>query len=739
MLYPGGWARLTIEPANQRELDRLRQPVMTPKVMYESDRSIVARDLTTYEYGRRPKDVPLHRRHDQVPDNFGGVLRQLWELPSRLDVQIKAGRRLYAAGPGVAEAIDTTGRKPKVVGRVTFGGVPHRLLAADGKLFVVTVEGRIMAFAAPQRGRAVRHTESIAPASPADQWTERTAAILKATAVRDGYALVLGIDHGRLVEELVRQSNLHVIAVGADPAKVATIRNRLCGMGLYGTRLSAVVGNPVDYPFSPYMASLVVSETPDVLARAPERSLARVVFRLLRPYGGIAVATGWPADRDRLEEIIKSESLTGAGVRETGGSVLLVRPGPLPRAADWSHAQADAASTGASQDEFIGPPMAVLWFDAAQRWHKYPGQNQVRVAGGRLVLLEEDMMQASDVYTGRKLWEVGAPFGKRPIAAPNARRADRYMKHRQWGPPRSVAPSTQFVAVQDAIYLSSGPRCLVFDPATGRRTGHIDIPEDLRTPWANLRVHGDRLVGTSGANVLCVHRRSGKLLWRVKTTVPALSVAVGGGKVFCAELINRRRGDKTPRKDGLFALDLATGKRVWHREGGRPLRYSPLLDLVVTPSGFYRGADGKPLPSGPTSSARLVFRRKGLPKDGVPGLIAGKRLIAGDDTTLTFHRLPSGARIGGPMKWNRRGCTGIRASARVVTTRFCGNSAWIDLSNREITPLLAVRPACGSNNNLIPANGVLIAPNLTGGCTCNYLPVSVACVPAAVVRRDGAE
>ena len=49
--------------------------------------------------------------------------------------------------------------------------------------------------------------------------------------------------------------------------------------------------------------------------------------------------------------------------------------------------------------------MSVLWFDAAQRWHKFPGQNQVRVAGGRLILHEKDVLRASDVYTGRQLWE----------------------------------------------------------------------------------------------------------------------------------------------------------------------------------------------------------------------------------------------------------------------------------------------------------------------------------------------
>ena len=53
MLYPGGWTRLEIERANQRELDRFSQPVMTPDVMYESDQSIVARDLTEYTLQKR--------------------------------------------------------------------------------------------------------------------------------------------------------------------------------------------------------------------------------------------------------------------------------------------------------------------------------------------------------------------------------------------------------------------------------------------------------------------------------------------------------------------------------------------------------------------------------------------------------------------------------------------------------------------------------------------------------------
>ncbi len=738
MLYPGGWTRLDIERGNQRELDRFCQPVMTPEVAYESGQAIVARDLTTYTLHEWTADNrPAHRSKDEVPEKFGADFRRLWELPSKLEVHIKAGSRLYVGGPGVVEAIDTAGQEPKVVWHAEIEGTPQRMLAADEKLFIVTTEGSLLAFASGQSDEATTHTVANTDPPTADEWSERANAILEATDVRDGFALVLGIDRGRLVEELVRQSNLHVIAVDEDPGKVDAVRDRLDGMGLYGTRASVLVGNPVTYPFSPYMASLVVSETPDGLARAEERALAQAVFHALRPYGGVACVWGALADHDRMEEVVKGDAFPGASVREAGDFVLLARSGALPGAADWSHAEANAASAGASEDE-VRSPTAVLWFDAAQRWHKYPGQDQVRVAGGRVVLFEEGMLRASDVYTGRALWEIQVHVGVKPLADPNAREAVRYARHRVWGPKASLASTTQMVVVEDAIYLSEGTTCLVFDPATGKSAGQIDLPEDLKAPWANLRVHGEYLVGSSGFHVLCMQRRTGDLLWRVETARPALSLAVGGDKVFCVELTDPKRGEDETRDGSMFALNITTGEQVWQRAGGARLRYSPSLDIVVTPTGFYRGSDGKPLlPTSGSSPPRLVVKGNGLPKPGVPGFIAGSKLLTGSEENLRVYDIPSGDPVGDPLKWFRRGCTGTRASTHLLTTRYHGNSAWVDLDNCEITQLLGVRPGCSVNNNLYPANGVLNIPNLTGGCTCNYAPVSMACVPAGVVERGG--
>jgi outer membrane protein assembly factor BamB len=736
MLYPGGWTRLDTERANQRELDSFRQPVMTPEAMFESGRSIVARDLTDVALRELTKeDLPSYRVDDPYPDTVHGEFRQLWKMPSELTVHIKAGSRLYVGGPGLVEAIDTAAPQPRVVWQAQLDGTPQRMLAADDKLFVVTNEGSILAFAAPRPGGPTTHTVTRARPPAADQWTERASAILQVTGASDGYALVLGIDKGRLVEELARQSNLYVIAIDEDAEKVREVRHRLDDLGVYGTQASVLAGDPMTCPFSPYIASLVVSEDPDRLQNVRERTLVQAVYHTLRPYGGVACIWGSLADRARIEQLVQDEALAGASVGETGNFVLLSRSGPLPGASDWSHAQANAASTGACEDTFIRSPMTILWFDAAQRWHKYPGQVQVRVAGGRLVLFEEGVLRASDVYTGRMLWEVEVPLGANPLTDELAREAVRYERHRQWGPNPSLAPTTQLVALEDSVYLSAGKSCSVFDASTGDRTRRIDLPEDLQSPWANLRVDGDYLVGSSERHVLCVHRRTGELLWRVEAASAALSLAMGGDKVFCAEVADPRRGQDEALDGSMFALNIATGGEVWRRTGGSRLRYSPTLDIVVTPTGYYRGSDGAPLlETSDAKQMRFVVEGKGLPQSGVPGLIAGSKLLTGNDENLRVFGIPSGDPIGSPLNWTRRGCTGTRASVHLLTTRYRSNSAWIDLESREITPLLGVRPGCAINNNLYPANGVLNIPNLTAGCTCNFAPASVACVPADVVE-----
>jgi hypothetical protein len=226
-------------------------------------------------------------------------------------------------------------------------------------------------------------------------------------------------------------------------------------------------------------------------------------------------------------------------------------------------------------------------------------------------------------------------------------------------------------------------------------------------------------------------RHTGDVLWSKELARPGLSVAVGGGRVFCAETANLRRGEDETTDGSTRALDIATGEVVWERAGGAPLRYSPSHDILVTPVGFYRAADGSLLksPADPKQRRWVVVGRE-RPEPGLPGWITSGMLLTGSEQSLLTYELPSGKPLTEePLEWVRRGCTDTRASERLLTTRYRSNSAWIDLATGEITPFLAVRPGCTLNNSLYPADGVLNMPNLTGGCTCNFLPVSMALVP----------
>ncbi len=766
-LYAGGLTRLEPDPANQGPLYDFRQPVLTENVMYESGpEGIRARDITSFTLRERGEvDLPAYRHEDVHPDTFVAEFEPLWEWPGHSGVHVtrqpvgnhegrwdtpayprvhlKAGGRLYTGAPGMVQALDVSNNaEPKLVWRAGVKGEPQRMLAADGKLFVVTAGGIIHAFGPGEDVDNVPYLGPRVPPAPLhDAWTEEAAAILEATGVRDGYALVWGLEEGRLAEELVRQSDLYVIAVDEDSETVDAVRERLHEAGLYGSRAVVLSGNPVDYPFPPYLASLIVSEEAGEFLAADADKLAGAVFHALRPYGGMAAISQALATRWEVQQAFAGTAFPGADVRQSGGYVLVNREGALPGAADWSHAQANAASTGASEDERVGSDLGVLWFDGRYRWHKYPGHVLVRVAGGRRILLEEGLLQAADVYTGRILWETEAPIGVEPIAQAHARDAMRLQRQRRWSPSASLSPATELVALEDAIYVSNGASCLVIDAATGEGVGRIELPGDLEEPWANLRVSGDYLVGSSGQHLLCVNRHTGELIWRAEKDRTGLSLAVGDGKVFCAEVANPRRGEDENRDGSIRALDLSTGEVLWEKDGGARLRYSAALGVLVTSAGLYSAADGEVVTRPPEAEdAQFVIEGRDLPEAWLPGYVAGDKLLTGTFRSLLAYALPSGEPLADePLTWNPRGCTGTRASVHLLAVRYRSNSAWIDLATQEITPFFGVRPGCTVNINLYPANGVLNMPNLTAGCTCNFSPVSLAAAPVGELRRIGAE
>jgi hypothetical protein len=230
-------------------------------------------------------------------------------------------------------------------------------------------------------------------------------------------------------------------------------------------------------------------------------------------------------------------------------------------------------------------------------------------------------------------------------------------------------------------------------------------------------------VGHLGKTVVCFDRQTGKLLWSFTANRPKLSLAVGGGRVYLSELVDARRGEKIVKgKVKTYAFEIATGKEIWQAVGGTPARYSEPHDLLLTSAAIYKGKDGV---------IQREFRVKDPKKQSwnyqSGGYIAGDNLLVGGSDNFVTYDLVSGDKRADLLKWARRGCTPLRTSPYVATTRYRGNAAYIDLDTQKFQPLWNLRGAC--SNNIFPANGILNVPNLSGGCTCNYTPTSMALVP----------
>ncbi len=69
----------------------------------------------------------------------------------------------------------------------------------------------------------------------------------------------------------------------------------------------------------------------------------------------------------------------------------------------------------------------------------------------RVLVLETGLLRATDVYTGRRLWETKLEVGLVPVTE-----EERRLIHRWPNRPRSLSPATEMVAVEDAIFLSDG-------------------------------------------------------------------------------------------------------------------------------------------------------------------------------------------------------------------------------------------------------------------------------------------
>jgi outer membrane protein assembly factor BamB len=676
---------------------------------------------------------------------------------------IKAGSRLYVGRPGKVAALALplpreTEEDTDFAWEAPVEGTPVSLIAADDRLFVSTKEGRIYCFGP---GEPAPHVGDLGPSAPALLAAHRgptppARQVVEATRVTEGYAVVWSADAGFLTD-LIRRTRLHVIAIDPDPARVRAARGALIAADLYGERCAVHHGDPRTFALPPYMTSLMVAPA------VPADALGQI-YEALRPYGGTLFLTN--RQQDRLRQAVAG--LPNAVVKSVEGGVLLVRDGPLPGSADWTHEHADAANTRVSKDSLVKAPLGVLWFGGTTNEGILPRHGhgpQPQVVGGRIIIEGADLLRALDAYTGRLLWEAPLPglgdFYNNVLHQPGAN-----------------ARGTNYISLPDGIYVAYKAHCLRLDPDTGRQLAAFTFPsiagEPGRPQWGHINVVGDYLIGAADPKftaeaerqaksvskllkfsqndifaasryLAVLDRHTGRPLWMAKARLGFRhnTICAGGGKLFAIDRVFDPRRAKPgadgedPRPACVIAWDLATGKELWHDEDGTFgtwLSYSEKFDVLVEsgrvtrdtlsdePVGMraYRGSDGKELwydrkAVGPA----MLHDDTVLRGQGACDLLTGKPRTRRDPITGEEEE----------WTWARNyGCNTPAASEHLLTFRS-GAAGFYDLCHDGGTGNFGgFRSSC--TNNLIVADGILAAPDYTRTCTCSYQnQCSLALVP----------
>lgn len=388
------------------------------------------KDFALPSQGRRPggwfasAEAKARRRGLAPPDEPSAE-----EKEAGLVFDANTNRALHEGGwyqgPGASSArsrvligdqeIDFTAGYPGVEGTI------HTVLAAEGRLFVVTREGEIYCFGEqPAQPRRYPWEEPTSPGQDdeAENGKEsKTFAqeVQDSGAPKAGYAVMLGAAAGddAAIQSLVRQSDLQLIVLESDAEVCEQLRRRLDAADLLGTRVSVLHESPDQFELPPYMASLIVADDMRASGWMGEASvdserIARL-FQTLRPFGGVACLAFAAADRAAIEAALEQAELEGAQWQFSGRFLVLRRPGALPGAVNYT-------GGWSSQDERVAAPLGVLWFD--DRLAHFKRAPQPMIYDGVMVSYDKDWHgweqgarppypllppTYSDIYTGRIL------------------------------------------------------------------------------------------------------------------------------------------------------------------------------------------------------------------------------------------------------------------------------------------------------------------------------------------------
>ncbi len=657
-----------------------------------------------------------------------------------LTVDIKAGSRVYGRyGNAIYAADAPEGDKPAQVSWATVvEGNPTSLSAADDRLFVTTQEGKIFCYGGTS-GVVTFYPAAEGNFGSSDSPIAGLEDVIETLPDPNGYCLLWGTGDGKVIEQLLAQSNLQIIVVESDPQKISAIRKMANAKGMYGSRLTALLGDPIGLRLPPYFANLLVVADQHISKSLEKSETLEGLYEMLHPYGGTAIFPTSEAQQTTL--LASTEKLPQAQLQRSARASLLRREGALEGAANWSHEYGDPSNSLMSQDQRVQLPLGVLWFggpasDTRFFFDRHFWGPSLTVIDGRMFLQGHTTLAAVDIYTGKILWEKTIKQGSSPGRRGNFYDGDHHTGY-------------HFCAVEGSIYLTYPESCLRIDPRTGETLAEFRLPESTAR-WGRIRVWNDLLIasifdtakheGSVPTRLVALDRKTGKIVWDHAPEASCPTVAIGNDRVYYFDghikaLYNDiGRGGvvpKTGEQRTLRALDAATGDEIWSQETPMVvtwIAYKQDQDILVASNHEQiqarRGETGEAMWDKTAKSKGF----HGHPESRWDRVILWKDRIIDQRGPGVQYFLETGEPIqmrhpisGQPVNWeftaHGHHCNYAIANEHMMTFR-ADTAGFTDMKNVTTGRLSGFRTGC--RNSLIPAGGVLNAPNFGHGCTCAY-------------------
>ena len=252
-----------------------------------------------------------------------------------LSVDLKAGERVYGRWGNAIYAADppSDGQAAHISWAAIVEGTPTSMIAADDRLFVSTAEGQLFCFG-PQQTIARIYPASEESQSPEADESLPLEAVVASLPDPHGFCLLWGAD-SNLANALLAETGLDLLVIDPDATKIEAIRKAADAKGLYGSRLAALTGRPLEMRLPPYFATLSLVADPELLPAVDDGEGWTALFEMIRPYGGAALLPLSEAAHAELAPAL--ESLPRAALVRVGSWSLLRREGALEGAANWSH------------------------------------------------------------------------------------------------------------------------------------------------------------------------------------------------------------------------------------------------------------------------------------------------------------------------------------------------------------------------------------------------------------------